>query len=381
MPRQFSQGKLRQLIGLHPHGFRIFIRQAAGRRYLIGIAIQRTTIRIIDLLRVSCRIRLPGSEHDLKARGRIVQRAIVKHRSKCIGILAAILPRIDAAVGRDRARMGQSREPMYGIDLVAHPLPGNTRRIRPEEPELQVLTSIEWLIRPVEQESLPVCILFPHLRHESRSPPTTRLVDIPGQLHHHDRPEFSGLDKIRRGLVIGAAPALGTDLYDLARVFHRFQHGTVVIHRLGQWLLRIGIPPRLDRFNRVQGMLKISRADHHRIDLFNIVQLIVIHAGLDIMPEFLGQKGLPLLPPFFPDVRHRDDVKIHFLVRSEEGGNMVVAMTVGESYHADAHSVIGADDPAIAAGAQAQRAHITGYTGHGALTDKVSASRCHVEIV
>src|SRR5580692_2278791 len=104
-------------------------------------------------------------------------------------------------------------------------------------------------------------------------------------------------------------------------------------------------------------MLKISRADHHRIDLLNIIKLIVIHAGLDVMSKFLGQKSLSFLPSFFPDIRHRDDIEIHLLVRSEKGGNMVVAMPVGKSYYADAHPVIGADDPAIAAGAEAQRAH------------------------
>jgi hypothetical protein len=60
---------------------------------------------------------------------------------------------------------------------------------------------------------------------------------------------------------------------------------------------------------------------------------------------------------------------------------MVIAMPVGKSYYADAHPVIGADDPSITAGAEAQCAHITGCAGHRAVTDKIPAGRCHVEIV
>src|ERR1700677_1283844 len=127
-------------------------------------------------------------------------------------------------------------------------------------------------------------------------------------------------------------------------------------------------------------MLKIGRAYHHRIHRLNIVQFIIVHTSLDIMPELSREESLALLSALLPDIRHRDDIKIHFLVRFQKGGNMVVSMPVRKAYHANTHPVIGADDPAIAAGPKTQGTHISGRTGHRTLTNKFSARRCHVEI-
>src|SRR5690606_11141133 len=97
---------------------------------------------------------------------------------------------------------------MHGINLVTHPLTGQSRGVRPEEAILKMFAGIERLERTVHEEPLPVSILFAHLCDEIRSPPTTRLVDVPGQRNHGNWSTLARHDKLSSSMIILSTTAL-----------------------------------------------------------------------------------------------------------------------------------------------------------------------------
>src|SRR5207244_3264020 len=104
---------------------------------------------------------------------------VVEDGGHSVPIFSSVLPQIDAAVGYNAAGMRQASEPMHRVDLVDHPLVGNSRGVRPEQAELEMFASVEAFARTIDQEALPVGVRFAELRHQLGTAPAPWLVHVP----------------------------------------------------------------------------------------------------------------------------------------------------------------------------------------------------------
>src|SRR5882757_5595818 len=205
-------------------------------------------------------------------------------------------------------------KPVNGVDLVDQPLIGNTGRVGPEEAELQIFASVEWLIGPVEQVALPVRILFLQERHNTRAPPTAWLIHVPGHFDSNDVTEFTRLNVLVSLLIAGRAAALGTDSYDLSRLLHRGAKRSRILHGVSGGLLHIGVAACLHRFYAMQGVLKISSSDNDGIDILAGIELVVVaDAGNGPATALLLNKGRTLVTATVPDIRDGDELEVEFL--------------------------------------------------------------------
>src|SRR5688572_19817425 len=101
------------------------------------------------------------------------------------------MPLVDSTVCHNATRMFEAREPVHGIDLVNHPLAGNTRGVWHEETVLDVLARVPVRLWPVHQVAFPVGILLADLHYELRPAPAAGLVDVPGHLDHVNIPKLT----------------------------------------------------------------------------------------------------------------------------------------------------------------------------------------------
>src|ERR1043165_1897123 len=108
-------------------------------------------------------------------------------------------------------------EPVHGVDLMNHPLIGNSRRIRPKESELEILSCVEGIRWSIDQESFPIGVLFAQRWNYGRTTPSTRLIYVPRHLSHHDVAELTGLEIIVSLHVARGGAALRSDLHDSFR--------------------------------------------------------------------------------------------------------------------------------------------------------------------
>src|SRR5215510_8879917 len=134
---------------------------------------------------------------------------------------------------------------MHRVDLVRHPLAGNARRVRPEQTKLEVLAriplSLSALLATVEQETIPIRVLFANFLNQLRASPASGLIDVPGHLNHHDLAKLGGLNKLVRANVVTPTTSLTTDLHNLLRLFNRFEDCVRIFHRVGHRLLDVRI--------------------------------------------------------------------------------------------------------------------------------------------
>src|SRR5262245_54163174 len=101
---------------------------------------------------------------------------------------------------------------MNGIDLMAHPLAGNTGGVRPEQTKLQVLSRIPCGFRTIQLKALPIGIFLATLGYRIDAPPATGLIDVPSHLHADDLTKLAGLNEFGRGRIVRSAPPLRADL-------------------------------------------------------------------------------------------------------------------------------------------------------------------------
>src|SRR5262249_53643166 len=178
------------------HRLGVRLGEAAFRVHLVRVQIHAAAVRVIDFLYSTGAVCLTGRVNDLETLASFCSVAVVEHRGHRVEILTTIAPEVDAAVCHYACRMIEPREPVHGVDLMNHPLIRNSGRVRPEQSELEVLSRVEWLVWPVDQEPLPVCVLFFQLRHQLRTPPTPGLIYIPGHIGHNDVAELARLYEI-----------------------------------------------------------------------------------------------------------------------------------------------------------------------------------------
>ena len=132
--------------------------------------------------------------------------------------------------------MWQTTKPVYGIDLVAHPLAGNAGRIRPEQAVFQIFTRIKSFKRTVHQIPLPIHVGFFEVFDQLGPTPAARLIDVPHQFYHHNWAKFARFDVVICSVVIGTTAALRTNLYNFFGISYGFEYRPVVFHGFGQGL-------------------------------------------------------------------------------------------------------------------------------------------------
>ena len=122
------------------------------------------------------------------------------------------------------------------------------------------------------------------------------------------------------------------------------------------------------------------RADNHRIHILVAVQFFIVHAGLDIVFEFLFEVLLSFLTTQLPDIGDRDDVEVQFLVVVHEAGQERLPEAVGKAHHAYLHAVVGTHDASIALCTETHRAEIYSGSGPGCLVDELPAGRYEISL-
>ena len=78
---------------------------------------------------------------------------------------------------------------------------------------------------------------------------------------------------------------------------------------------RIRIPTGLYGFNRMQGVLKIGRADKDRIYILVAVEFFVVDVWRYIMCQLLLEESLPFFAAQLPDIGNSNNVKVQLLVK------------------------------------------------------------------
>jgi hypothetical protein len=163
--------------------------------------------------------------------------------------------------------MGQSGEPVDGVDLVDEPLVGNAGGIRPEEAELKVFAGVKGLVWAVEEIALPVGILLFEEGNDVGTAPAAGLIYVPGHFDHDNVAESAGLDIFGGLLVAGRGAALGSHLDDLAGIFDSGAEEARVGHGVRGGLLDISVAASIHGFSAVLGMLEIGSGDENGIDV------------------------------------------------------------------------------------------------------------------
>src|SRR5690606_30213662 len=135
--------------------------------------------------------------------------------------------------------------------------------------------------------------------------------------------------------------ALRPDLDDLSRLLHRIPDGARVLHRVGERLLRVGVPPGPDGLDAMQRELEVGRVDDDRVDVLAVVELVVVAAEDRGLPgELLEVRAGSVAAPA-PDVRHRGDLEVNGGGVLLKSGNQAAARAVREADDADADAVVG----------------------------------------
>ena len=126
--------------------------------------------------------------------------------------------------------MRQTRKPVNRVDLVAHPLAEDTRGIGPEQAVFQIFSGIPGLMRTVHQEAFPIGVTFLDGAHQLGTPPATRVIHIPGHLHHHNIAKLTGFNVVIGRNIIAGAATLRSDLHNSVAGFAGLQGGLGIIH-------------------------------------------------------------------------------------------------------------------------------------------------------
>src|SRR5690606_27755023 len=129
-----------------------------------------------------------------------------------------------------------------------------------------------------------------------------RLVHIPGEFYHGDRSELTRLDKFICRMVVTSAAALRSDLHNLFSFTHCLKGNPRILHRFGKWLFTIRITPCAYCLRTMQGVLKVGRTDDHCIEGLHAIQLVVVNAGFDVVPDLLLYLCMTLFTFELPDV-------------------------------------------------------------------------------
>src|SRR5690606_41887512 len=94
--------------------------------------------------------------------------------------------------------------------------------------------------------------------------------------------------------------------------------GSVVFHSFRKRLFDVGIATSLNRFYRVQGMLKIGRTDNYTIQILHGIQLIIVSECLYLVSQLLLQKTLTFFSSQLPQIGNGYYFKIQFFIMIEE---------------------------------------------------------------
>ena len=125
-----------------------------------------------------------------------------------------------------------------------------------------------------------------------------------------------------------------------------------------RWLLRawLSAPAGLYGFDGVQRVLKVSCADDDSVEVFDLIELVVVDACLDVVAELFFQEGLTFFATFLPQIRNRHDVEVQLLVVVLKSREQRLPKAVGEAYDANAHTIVGTDDVCITFSTKGRRA-------------------------
>src|ERR1035437_1292805 len=338
-----------QEIFLEAHGRGFASAQAAGGSDRPLVHVDHAAVGVVKFFDAAGGVGEARGVLYLEALGEIVERAVIEYGGHGVPVCAAVFPEIDAAVGDDAGRMRQSGEPVNGVDLVGEPLIGNARGVRPEQAELKVLARIEWLVGAVEQEALPVGVLFFQKRHNIGATPAAGLIDVPCHLDHDDVAELAGLDVLGGFHIGGRGAALGSDLDNFAGLFDGGEEVAGVFHGVRGGLFDVGVAAGVDRFDAVLRVLEIGRGDDDGIHVFAGVEFVVVADLIDGITAELLDKGSAFFTAAVPDVGDGHDLEVHILGMLLKGGKISLLHTVAATDDADTDAVVSAEDGGITA--------------------------------
>src|SRR5690606_39794153 len=101
-------------------------------------------------------------------------------------------------------------------------------------------------------------------------------------------------------MVVAAASALRSDLYDLFGFTYRLEGDAGIFHGLRKRLFTIGVASGPDSFGTMKGILKVGRADDHGAQVFHCIEFVVIYTGFDFVTVLFLILSLSFLPFFLP---------------------------------------------------------------------------------
>src|SRR5678816_1847835 len=150
-------------------------------------------IDFLDSTSFVCHSRRVEDLETLATFGRI---AVIEYSGHGVEVLAAITPHVDSTICGDARRMIKASKPVHCVNLMDQPLIWNSRRIRPEKTELEILACIKRLERTVDEISFPVCVSFLEQWNDIRTAPPSGLIDVPRHLSHHNVTELARLEEL-----------------------------------------------------------------------------------------------------------------------------------------------------------------------------------------
>ena len=124
--------------------------------------------------------------------------------------------------------------------------------------------------------------------------------------------------------------------------------GAGIFHGVGEGFFDVGITAGAESFDTVEGVLKVGGGDDDSLDIFVVVEFIVVAGEGDLLLRLLGQERLAFFAPAAPDIGEGHDFEIEFAGGLQESRDEAAASAVGEADDADTDAVISAENAGVA---------------------------------
>src|SRR5262245_18366228 len=118
--------------------------------------------------------------------------------------------------------------------------------------------------------------------------------------------------------IVRAAAPLTADWHDSYGFFNGLPNGFGVFHGVGHWLFDVRVAAGAHSLDAMERVLEIPGGDNHRVDVFALVEFLVLPGLYDLVTDQLANRRGSFVAAPAPNIRHRHQIKIELLCMQHE---------------------------------------------------------------
>ena len=241
-----------------------------------------------------------------------------------------------------------------------HPLIRNSRRVRPEQAELDVTARIKLFGGTISEKQLPIGVFFSQFFDERRTSPSPWLVHVPGHLHAYNVAKFAGRDEFLRALIICRAAPLCPDLHNFPGFLHCAANVLRVGHCVCERFFNVCVLTCADSGNSVLCVLEVRGGDHHRVNVTPFQKLSVVASAHNVFSSDFPKLCDAILASQSPNIAEPGEFKIQCRSMLLKCRQQSVTKSLGKSDHAHADPVVCSQNSRVARRSRIQRHSCSG---------------------